>query len=208
MLKFNTNTWHYKAFKFWHEEVKGKNYSPYKTNLCAYTHAVFFGCMMLVLCYTVMGAGCCIGSLFWPFFALCGLLTGWKPYAIDPSDWKPYKPFLTMFGKPVHLAQIIAPLATVCLAIFVFVDLPVSMEPALFSMEPALFFCAFVFVMAIPVFFTWILCIASSKSIAEYSKTDYYFVTENVVKEPNLFAEILKAKKEKICPLVEFNDVD
>ena len=206
MLKFNTNTWHYKAFKFWHEDI-GECYVPEKTNLCSYFYGVMFGSFMYLFLKSMKTLFLCVYTLVWPILATISLLCGRKGITFSPDGWEPYKPFLTLFGKELHIMQIVAPLATACFAIFLFGDLPVSETILMRSF-------LFLIVISIPVILTGIFYNVSSISIKEYYRENpdelrkNYITTASSKQELNLFVEVLKAKKQKICPLVEFNDVD
>jgi len=206
MLKFNTNTWHYKAFKFWHFNIK-ECYVPEKTNLCSYSHGVMFGSLMYLFTKSMKALFLCLYTLCWPVFAATALLCGRKGITFSPDGWEPYKPFLTLFGKEMHIMQIVAPLATACFAIFLFAELPVSQNVLMRSL-------IFLLTMILPVLFAGTLYNTSLISIKEYYKENpdelrkNYITTANSKQELNLLVEVLKAKKQKICPLVEFNDVD
>jgi len=121
------------------------------------------------------------------------------------GDWEPYKPFLTLFGKEMHIMQIVAPLATACFAIFLFSDLPV---------QSSVLLRVFLIVITVPAILTGIFYNVSLISIKEYYRENpdelrkNYITTANSKQELNLLVEVLKAKKQKICPLVEFNDID
>jgi len=199
MLKFKTDTWHFKAYSFWHCKVK-ESYVPTRTNLCSYTYGVMLGCLAWSISRFFIGLAFCLYLCSWPLLAMVGLLCGWLPFKFDWDEWKSYKPFLTMFGEPIHLMQLVAPTVTACLLMLFVTILPVGEH---FILQGLIFFT----IGSIPVLLAVLLMKLATVAIKDYKKThvEIQLKKEENLEDPNLFIEMLRAKKQKICPIVEFH---
>lgn len=208
MLKIDKNAWHFKAYKHWVdsfcEEVEVYHFDgrSRNTSLCTYVRRVVYG----VLYFTARSLSSLISNALWlcawPIFASCALLCGFIPNTWDTDGWKPYRPFILFNGRQYHLSIFMIPILFLICVISGMSIMPDSMK---FSQLILFWSCGLI----IPIIITSLFYLVSEISMSYFGIDNSFYEKDNEVvskEKPNLVFEYFKAKKEKVCPLISFDD--
>lgn len=206
MLKIDKNTWHFKAYQHWIydycEKVDVRHFDgrARNTSLCVYFKRVFFGIMAITLETLSSLVVNAIWLCLWPIFALCALLCGFIPNTWKSDGWKPYRPFVRFSGRQYHLSIFTMPISfLICIMGLPYVlTTPSNIDFIGFSILGILIIIA-----------TSLFYLVSEASLKYFGIDNSFYKEESEgpkEKKPSLVFEYLKSKKEKVCPLVSFDD--
>jgi hypothetical protein len=192
-MKVNKNSWHY---KLWAARYFNVYSIPSNVSLCSYFWAVAFeaACIPLSYILRVLAKTALFASL--PFLAVLALLFGYLPTSFDVFSWSHYKPFRVGPFR-FYPSHVLFSFVSVRFFMLLCADIASSKEPVPLAAVIGLFG----FWLALTILF-WHL-VSSIGEISVY--VDPYKGTVKP-KQPSLLTEYIKAKKAKVCPLVEFVD--
>lgn len=197
MLKISKDSWHYRLYEdkyAYHERTN---------NLCTYVHRVLWALVCLFLSYLAKS----ILVLVTPVVYVFGFFIGYKPTAVllingHPKPYKPVK-FFRWYIYPAHIAM---PLVTLWIVASVYCSIP---DPYTIDRMVVMGFVG-VFGSVL----VWLFGEIANQVVVEYRTNNELprlnnepltkKLTSN--KKLSIIWEYIKARKSKVCPLIEFED--
>jgi hypothetical protein len=186
-MKIDRNSWHYKLWENWHNR-----HNPYclpdSTTLCTYFWEVVAATAGFVISKGLLAFALTVYALLSPLIALVGILCHRKPNHWNALTWKKGRPF-SLGRSRFYTLQVVWLVLLCWLAKQMFTE---SIDQTS-SLGVAWLIVAFAFGLLFQIIAP---CSIDRKDKKSKEKSS----------EPSLLSSYIQAKKDRVCPIIQFVD--